>query len=171
VSELGDRIVDALRDQGDVDEDDLADLLGMDWREPGWREVHETLRRLVDEGVVGSSYYHGEIVPGYGTVGRIYFVWLRTPETAELDRRRLWLDTAWAAATGGIFSRDRDLLHTEEIGKGFVVHIDDQLRAEMREDEEMADAIHQLLDTMRRLSSGDGDGDAPDPLDEDVPPW
>jgi hypothetical protein len=43
-------------------------------------------------------------------VGRVYRVWLRTPETAERDREILRRDLKWAAFTGGMFSRDAEVL-------------------------------------------------------------
>jgi hypothetical protein len=76
------------------------------------RPFSDTLDELVHEGVVGRSYWVEDEFPGQPglQVGRVYRVWLRTPETAERDREILRRDLKWAAFTGGMFSRDAEVL-------------------------------------------------------------
>ena len=92
---------------GCIDVDDLPTLLGLRPTDPAdpWSVVDD----LVKEGLVGRSYRMGEDPPGCEIFGRIYFVWLRSPETAEFDRQMLRTDKWWAAMTGGLFGHDRDL--------------------------------------------------------------
>jgi hypothetical protein len=124
-----DRIIEVLRGREDaVSEDDLCySLLGLDSPgQPTWeawlgrqKESQEALYRLYDaldqlvhEGVVGRTYsFEDEFpeVPGL-QVGRVYRVWLRTPETAERDRKILRWELKWAVITGGMFSRDAEVL-------------------------------------------------------------
>jgi hypothetical protein len=96
-------------------EDELPDLLGLpayevDGSNAEYDELWSTLGAMVEDGTLGSSYQFDEVVPGCGLIGRVYFVWLKSPDTAEYDREQLELDMAWAAITGGIFSRDSELL-------------------------------------------------------------
>jgi hypothetical protein len=71
--------------------------------EAAFREANGALAELVRSGVVGRSYMHEDL--GDGCVGRVYYVWLKTPETAESDRELEQLDREWAAVTGGLFER------------------------------------------------------------------
>lgn len=75
-----------------------------------YRAVDRVLEDLIRDGAVGKSYTYDEIVPGSDCIGRVYYVWLRTPATAAIDRRMRELDLLWAMTTGGMFSDDPALL-------------------------------------------------------------
>ena len=84
--EARDRIIEVLRDREDaVSEYELCESVAG----PG---LYDALDELVHEGVVGRSYWWENEFPeesGLLQVGRVYRVWLRTPQTAERDREIL----------------------------------------------------------------------------------
>ena len=51
-------------------------------------------------------------------MGRFYYIWRKTPETAESDRELERLDRGWASKTGGMFGYDREVLLLELEEKG-----------------------------------------------------
>jgi hypothetical protein len=111
--DVKERIIAVLtRREEPMAESDLPGLLGLGWDddEDACHEVFAAVGELVREGIVGRSYEWDEIPRGSDQIGRVYYVWLRTPETAERDRRLLQLDSWWAATTGGLFGHDAELL-------------------------------------------------------------
>lgn len=105
------RILEALAGREWLEEDALMELLDPprndeDARHDAWAALSE----LVAKGIVGRSYAF-EDIGGFGAcIGRVYYVWLKTAETAEHDRRLEELDREWAIFTGGMFGHDRELL-------------------------------------------------------------
>ena len=102
------KILALLEGRGDVLEYEVVDRLTTD--DGDGSETRECLRQLIRDGVVGRTYTYDEIVPGTGTIGREYYVWTKTPETAARDAKMEALDLEWALSTGGIFSHDAELL-------------------------------------------------------------
>jgi hypothetical protein len=136
-----DRIIEVLRGREDaVSEDDLWNLLGLARRWEIVRPFSDTLDELVHEGVVGRSYWFEDEFPEQPglQVGRVYRVWLRTPETAERDRNILRRDLTWAVFTGGRLSRDPEVLRY----------------AALREPELLGEVQSELLTSLPETTAG-----------------
>jgi hypothetical protein len=112
--EVRKRILSALPESGEwVPFNDL--LSNVSGREPTSRRPFESeIFRLMQEGIVGRSYCYENFGPeNEPCVGRVYYVWRKTPETVESDRRMERLDREWASRTGGMLGYDREVLLLE----------------------------------------------------------
>jgi hypothetical protein len=91
---LGERIVLALRDAAEpgrwMRQGDLLGLFDRTWDE----EWEGSVRELIRDGVLGRTFLWEDL--GAGCIGREWYVWLKTPETAERDREFEQLDLDWA---------------------------------------------------------------------------
>jgi hypothetical protein len=73
----------------------------------------------MQEGIVGRSYRYENIGDPEGEccVGRVYYVWRKTTETADRDREIEKLDREWALRTGGLLGYDAAVRALDPQGK------------------------------------------------------
>jgi hypothetical protein len=86
--------------------------------------IDEAVEDLIREGKVGRSYTFEDW--GTGCVGREYFVWLRTPETADRDRHFMEHDAMRAAQTGPFLNwREQPVI--ERLEQELTLEVQEQL--------------------------------------------